>query len=146
MTTKQTFSGGCCCGAVRYEFTVQRDELVMFKCHCRDCQRVSGGPYTPVVYIPATAGRLKIVCGQVKHHFTPSEMTGQHKRGFCADCGSRLTGGESAHGIAVTASSLDDPTLFQPAAETWLRDVQPWDQPLPGLPRFDKYAPHKPAP
>ena len=140
MTTKSIFTGGCQCGAVRYEFTAAPAELMMFKCHCRDCQRVSGGPYAPVVYIPATAGTLSIVRGRVKHHFTPSETSGQHKRGFCADCGSRLTGGESAHGIGVTASSLDDPALFQPAAETWLCDAQPWDPLLPGLPRFDKYA------
>lgn len=142
MSVKSTFAGGCCCGAVRYEFTAAPAELVMFKCHCRDCQRLSGGPYTPVVYIPATAGRLTVVRGEVKHHFTASEMTGRHQRGFCAECGSRLTGGESAHGVAVTAGSLDDPALFQPAAETWLCDAQPWDLLLPGLPRFDKYAPH----
>jgi hypothetical protein len=23
--------------------------LRMLKCHCRDCQQLSGGPYTPVV-------------------------------------------------------------------------------------------------
>src|SRR5690242_10159915 len=119
MNPKTTFAGGCCCGAVRYEFTAAVEDLVMFKCHCRDCQRLSGGPYTPVVYLPATAGRLTIVHGSVKHHFTPSEMAGQHKRGFCAECGSRLTGGESFHGIAVTASSLDHPAVFQPKAETW---------------------------
>jgi hypothetical protein len=139
MNTKSTYTGGCYCGAIRYEFTADREELMMFKCHCRDCQRLSGGPYTPVVYIPATAGRLAIVCGQVKRHLTVGEK-GPHQRGFCADCGSRLTGGESSHGIAVTASSLDDPSLFQPTAETWLCDAQPWDPPLPGLPRFDKYA------
>jgi hypothetical protein len=32
--------------------------------------------------------------------------------------------------------------VFQPKAETWLCDAQPWDPLLPGLPRFDKYAPH----
>jgi hypothetical protein len=141
MSTKSTFAGGCCCGAVRYEFIAGLEELMMFKCHCRDCQRLGGGPYTPVVYIPATAGRLNIVRGRVKHHLTAGEK-GPHRRGFCADCGSRLTGGESAHGIAVTASSLDDPSVFQPAAETWLGDAQPWDPPRSDLPRFDKYAPH----
>lgn len=142
MTAKTLFAGSCQCRAVRYEFIAAPDELVMFKCHCRDCQRLSGGAYTPVVYIPASAGRFTVVRGQIKHHFTSGEISGQHKRGFCAECGSRLTGGESADGIAVTATSLDDPSVFRPSAETWLCDAQPWEPLLPGLPRFDKYAPH----
>ncbi|PYK62656.1 MAG: aldehyde-activating protein, partial [Verrucomicrobia bacterium] len=49
MPTK--FTGGCTCGAIRYECTAE--PIVMFNCHCRDCQRGSGGPYTGVVYVPA---------------------------------------------------------------------------------------------
>jgi hypothetical protein len=30
----------------------------MLNCHCRDCQQMSGGPYTPVVYVPAKAFRI----------------------------------------------------------------------------------------
>lgn len=35
------FTGGCVCGAVRYGCTAE--PVMMFKCHCRDCQRVTGG-------------------------------------------------------------------------------------------------------
>ena len=34
---KIPFTGGCACGAIRYECTVEPTS--MFKCHCRDCQR-----------------------------------------------------------------------------------------------------------
>jgi hypothetical protein len=38
------FTGGCACGAIRYE--VSAEPIVMFNCHCRDCQKTTGGPYT----------------------------------------------------------------------------------------------------
>ncbi|MGE5302839.1 MAG: hypothetical protein ACM3TN_05890 [Alphaproteobacteria bacterium] len=31
------FTGGCLCGAVRYECSA--DALFMGNCHCRDCQK-----------------------------------------------------------------------------------------------------------
>ena len=137
-----SFTGGCICGAVRYECTAAADEIQMLKCHCRDCQRVSGGPYTPIVFVPAKT--FRITHGKLTHHITASETHGTHKRGFCADCGTRLTGGEGpgSTGIGMTASSLDDPSAFKPKIEMWVSDAQPWDRIDPTLPKFEKYPPH----
>jgi hypothetical protein len=49
-------TGGCACGAIRYEVT--EEPMVMFNCHCRDCQKTTGGGYTPVFYVPATAFKI----------------------------------------------------------------------------------------
>jgi hypothetical protein len=113
----------------------------MFRCHCRDCQRVSGGPYAPVVFVPAKT--FKVTRGTVKHHTTPSEANGKHKRGFCAKCGSRLTGGEGPGStyVGMTASSLDDPSQFRPMMDMWVSDAQRWDHLVPKLPKFEKYPP-----
>jgi hypothetical protein len=134
------FTGGCQCGAVRYECAAQPGEMQMFKCHCRDCQRLSGGPYSPVVFVPAHT--FRITRGTVRHHTTPGEA-GPHVRGFCADCGSRLTGGEGpgSTGVGMTASSLDDPSWFKPVLEMWVGDHQPWDLLDTKLPHFEKYPP-----
>jgi hypothetical protein len=135
------FTGGCICGAVRYECTAQPEEIQMFRCHCRDCQRVTGGPYSPVVFVPARTFRL--TRGQVQHHTTPSEAGGEHRRGFCADCGSRLTGGEGpgSTGIGMVASSLDDPSGFKPVLDMWTSDAQPWDALSSDVPKYEKYPP-----
>jgi hypothetical protein len=134
------FSGGCQCGAVRYECSAEPGQIQMFKCHCRDCQQVSGGPFAAVVYVPAATFRL--TRGTIAHHATPGGF-GPHQRGFCAQCGSRLTGGEGpgSTGIGMTAASLDDPSWFKPQMEMWVRDAQPWDQLDPELPQFDTYPP-----
>jgi len=132
------FTGGCICGAIRFECIAQASEVKMLKCHCRDCQRITGGPYVPVVYVPAQS--FQITKGTLKYHFTPSETHGTHKRGFCPDCGSRLTGGEysGSTGIGLTASSLDDPSWFKAQIEIWTSDAQPWDPIDLALPRFKK--------
>ena len=135
------FTGGCVCGAIRYECTAQPTEIQMFKCHCRDCQRVGGGAFSAVVYVPAPT--FKITRGKVHYHHTPSEFQGEHKRGYCADCGSRLTGGEGpkAPGVGMMVASLDDPSWFRPAMHMWISDAQPWDILEPDIPKFEKLPP-----
>jgi hypothetical protein len=134
---KIPFSGGCACGAIRYECSAE--PLVMFNCHCRDCQRAGGGPYSAVVYVPAKA--FKITKGEPRYYQTPSEAMGHNLRGFCPECGSRLFGGITDEGQGITASSLDDPTLFRPQFEIFTSDAQPWDYMNPALPKFKEYAP-----
>src|SRR5215467_215211 len=107
---KILITGGCACGAVRYE--IKTEPALMLKCHCRDCQHVTGSGYAPAFLVPADA--LRVTHGQLRYHQTPSIRRGKHKRGFCPECGSRITGGEFEKGdspfLGVLASSLDDPS------------------------------------
>jgi hypothetical protein len=131
------FSGGCGCGAVRYECS--GEPMMMFECHCRDCQHASGGGYSAVVYLPA--GALTFTKGEPRYFSTESLAGGKNKRGFCAECGSRICGGESEQGIGVLAGSLDDPSWFRPQVHMHMADAQPWDAVNPAIPRFDGYPP-----
>jgi hypothetical protein len=103
---KVPFTGGCSCGAIRYECTAE--PIMMLKCHCRDCQQLTGGGFIPAVLVPAKSFRL--TRGQLRYHFTPSIPGGKHKRGFCPECGSRITGAESEAGdspfVGVLAGTL----------------------------------------
>src|SRR4051812_26094246 len=117
------YTGGCVCGDVRYE--IRARPLMMFKCHCRTCQMVTGSGYTPVVLVAAKAFRL--TQGALTHYSTDSIRDGQNKRGFCGRCGSRISGAESERWLGITASSLDDPKIFQPQFEIFTSHAQPWD-------------------
>jgi hypothetical protein len=136
---KIPFSGGCVCGAVRYECSAE--PIMMFKCHCSDCQRVTGGAFLAGLLLPESAFHL--TKGQLRYHFTPSMRGGKHKRGFCPECGSRLTGGEFDERptgmIGVTVGSLDDPTWFHPQMDVFVSDAQPWDQMDSAIPKFEHY-------
>ena len=132
------FTGGCACGAIRYECTAK--PVMTLKCHCRDCQQVTGGGFAAAVVLAAKAFRL--TKGELTYHFTPSLAGGKHKRGFCAQCGSRITGaerqGEPSRIIGVLAGSLDDPSWFKPQAEVWTASAQAWDHLGVEVPHFPR--------
>ena len=134
---KLPLTGGCVCGEVRYE--IDSRPLRMLKCHCRDCQQISGGPYTPVVVVPLK--HFKLTKGALQHYATPSLHGGHNLRGFCAKCGSRITGAENPERgiIAVTASSLDDASWFKPAYDMFVADAQPWNIMDADTPKHQEY-------
>ncbi len=128
-------TGGCLCGQFRYE--ISGAPLAMFECHCRDCQHSSGGPYVPVIYVPKTA--FSVVRGELSHYWTQSDAGGQNKRGFCATCGARISGGENEEAIGIAASSLDDPSAFAPQFHINVGYAQPWDGIPDDVPSFDGF-------
>lgn len=128
-------TGGCSCGAVRYESNAA--PIVMFKCHCRDCQRATGTGAACVVYVPL--GTFGLTRGSLSYHYTEGVDGEPNKRGFCAACGSPLTGGESDKGIGIHAGSLDDPSLFRSQFDIHVVDVQPWELLDPELPKHELY-------
>ena len=139
MSMKLPLTGGCACGAIRYE--CRAEPFGMFYCHCRDCQQAGGGAYSATVLLPTSD--FQILQGEAKYFSTPSLMGGGHTRGFCPECGSRLFGAvqEGRPFIGVLASSLDDPSIFQPTCHIFVADAQPWHGMEDGLPRHRHYMP-----
>jgi hypothetical protein len=133
---KTPFSGGCACGAVRYESIAE--PVLMLHCHCRDCQRSSGGPFSSFVLVPAEAFKLK---GSLRFHASPSEAGGQTHRGFCPECGGPVVVNADAapQFAAIRTTSLDDPGWFNLQMDVWTCDAHPWDEMDPALPKFEKY-------
>jgi hypothetical protein len=136
---KLPFTGGCVCGDLRYECSAE--PIAMLKCHCRDCQRITGGAYVPAVIVPLRA--FKITQGSIQHFATESQAGGHNMRGFCPKCGSRLTGAENPEKgiIGLLASSLDDPSWFVPKFDFFVSDAQPWDLMDPRIPKYPQSMP-----
>jgi hypothetical protein len=111
----------------------------MGQCHCRDCQRSSGGPFISVVVVPLDG--LKLLQGSPKYFDTSSDRGGSIHRGFCPDCGSPVVAkfDSGPNLICILAGSLDDPSWFRPAYDLWTSDAQPWDHMNPALKKFEKY-------
>ena len=130
------FSGGCACGAVRYECSAE--PLMMGNCHCRDCQRASGGPFVSIIAVPKDG--LKIT-GEVKYHEVTGDSGSPIKRGFCGKCGSRLFCFPAAPFVGVSAGSLDDPSWYRPTFDIYTSSAQPWDYMIPELAKFPKMPP-----
>ena len=52
----QELSGGCACGAIRYE--TNADPIVMLNCHCSDCRKASGSGYAAIIFVQKDAVKL----------------------------------------------------------------------------------------
>ena len=125
MAVPTSLSGGCLCGAVDYSCAAP--PLSMVNCHCRDCQKWSGGTYSPTVVVPAES--LEITDGQLRSYTLRADSGAEATRQFCPACGSQLFAFSSARPerIGIKAGSLDDPRWFKPTADVWVSRAQPWD-------------------
>ncbi len=119
-----TYTGGCLCKGVRYEFST--DPLMTVSCYCRDCQQVTGSPFTTVSAIPRSAFRL--LSGDLGS-FTVTAGSGRKvTREFCKVCGSPLfTKAEMVPDVMfIKTISLDDPQHIKPVVSCWTSRAQPW--------------------
>jgi hypothetical protein len=112
----------------------------MLNCHCRDCQRASGGAGSSLVVVPAARLTVK---GNPSYYVTEPEPGKTVRRGFCGRCGSPLLSFlASMPQIAIVkVGSLDDPSWFAPAVDIWTSSAQPWDLMNPALPKFERHMP-----
>ena len=130
------FSGGCLCGAIRYESRAA--PLFSINCHCRDCQRTTGTAYAPVLAVSRDA--LTITQGEPTYYTSQSDNGETVSRGFCPECGSGIFSKLSANPdiVGLKAASLDDPSWFRPAVDIYTDSAQPWDVMNPDLPKVPK--------
>jgi hypothetical protein len=126
-------TGGCLCGAVRY--TCGAEPVVSGHCHCRDCQRATGAAFLSGLAVPQDALE---VTGAVTYFDTENESGNTSSRGFCPECGARILGRSTGMPglVMVHATSLDDPSRFQPTMHIFMASAQPWDTPVDDLPKF----------
>jgi len=136
------FSGGCLCGDVRYESTV--DPQLAGHCHCIDCRKSSGTGHCTHVGIPRAAFE---VTGEVKFYAHPADSGNMISRGFCPTCGCAIYSINSGMPELVfpRASSLDDPELIQPQVVVYASRAPSWDFVDPDLPSFPEMPPAMPG-
>ena len=129
----KTITGGCLCGAVKYE--ARGEPLFAVYCHCRDCQRASGAGHVPVMGMP----KDRFKASGATASYTAAAMDGRKSvRHFCPTCGSLLFGTSDAapDAVSIYVGTLDDASVFEPAAVMFTRDRARWDATAGDLPEF----------
>ena len=132
--SSRAFTGGCLCGAVRYEATGAPN--FMGFCCCGDCRKASGSGAVPFIGFSAQAIRFT---GETAIHVATSLNGGEAVRNTCPTCHSLVFGGrvgvDSAH--TLYAGTLDDASLFEPAMAIFVRDKPDWVRLPDGLALFE---------
>ncbi len=142
MPTLQT--GGCLCGAIRYESAGA--PVFALQCHCRDCQKQSGAASVAAIRVPAAA--FRITQGSPKRYVTRADSGNEITRVFCPDCGTPLYVQVSTRAdlVGLRVCTLDDPSWFRPDADIFVKSAQPWEHMDPAVPKFPTYPDGKAYP
>jgi hypothetical protein len=122
----ESWTGGCQCGAVRYEISSPPVEL--YVCHCRQCQKQSSSAFG----ISAIFRRpdFRLTQGAVRSWTRDADSGRRVKCNFCPDCGSRIwhEDGEALEPtVSVKGGSLDRPVDLTNAVHIWV------SRKLPGI-------------
>ena len=118
----ETVTGGCQCGRVRYEVGIDNDEAYL--CHCRMCQRATGGFAAAFKNVKRANIRW---LGSEPDWYQSSPIA---HRPFCSNCGTPFGFAflEGSENMDLTVGSFDDPGRFRPTShfgaesmhEAWL--------------------------
>jgi hypothetical protein len=118
-------TGGCQCGAVRYEIT--GPPAVVYACHCTECQSQSGSAFAMAAVIPREYFRVtKGSPAMFARQTSPGKIM---ECWFCSECGTRiyhLPGGETYPNRNVKPGTLDDTSWLEPTIHFWTRSAQKW--------------------
>ena len=133
--TSPRYTGGCLCGALRFEAI--GEPRFMAHCYCRDCRRASGSGFVPVMAFAQANVKLM---GESRAIVTKAIHGGDATRNFCPNCGSLVFGGERdrSEGINIYAGSRDDPALFHPTVAIFASRRPDWAPLPPGVQAFDE--------
>ncbi|MYN03001.1 GFA family protein [Pseudoduganella sp. DS3] len=125
-------TGGCFCGAVRYEAEGAARNSTW--CHCSMCRRSCGAP--GVAWFSVLRGRFRYVRGQPAAFHSSPGVT----REFCAACGTQLTfvDERSPLEVDVTTCSLDEPDAMPPQDHTFAASRLHWEALCDDLPRYSR--------
>jgi hypothetical protein len=131
-------TGGCRCGAVRFE--TNADPHHVSYCHCTDCRKATGAPVSAFVGFMA---ENVLVRGDTLRSFDNGPVT----RSFCATCGTPIAYTDSRIGDRVyfMLGAMDMPALYRPTVHAYVREQLPFLHMPDGLPREVKTSVPRPT-
>jgi hypothetical protein len=123
-------TGGCLCGAVRYEATEAPTWVAL--CHCRDCRRAVAAPL--VGWAAFRSDAFTILAGDPATYQSSPEVV----RTFCGRCGTSLWGfdNRSPDQTFVLLGSFDDAEELPPEFHSWRSHRLSWLETSDSLPRY----------
>ncbi len=131
------YEGGCSCGAVRFRLTA--DPMFVHCCHCRDCQRQTGGAFAINALIETD--RIAMLAGHPEPVSMPTDSGRPHDIYRCPQCRIAVWSdyGRRPYLRFVRVATLDEPHAIVPDVHIYTRSKVPWVALPAGVPAFDEY-------
>lgn len=131
-----THSGGCFCGAIRYEVTGK--PMLKAQCHCRACQHFTGG--APNLFMVLPKDGFCYTRGSPSTYQRPDHRA-RVAREFCGACGTQLTSlRPRLDAVILKIGTLDDPSAYKaPRMSIYVAEAQAFHHIPDDLPAFDGY-------
>ncbi len=130
----ERYTGGCLCGALRYE--ALGEPQFMGHCYCGDCRKASGSGFIPFMSFASSALSFT---GQSRTYASRSFRGTDAVRNSCPNCGGLVFGGvvgqDESH--TIYAGSLDNPADFRPTIAIFNRGRADWALIPSGLTVFE---------
>jgi len=134
MSDRQKLTGGCLCGAVRYE--TMGTPLRVAHCHCERCRRSTGAAFATGVCFPVKAVTWK------RGEPVSYQSSKSFARLFCSRCGSSVAQHNLAAGTMwPLAGTLDRPEFVIPEFHMFIEEQLSWVKLDDGLPCHSTFAP-----
>ena len=129
--------GGCACGAVRYRLT--SPPMIVHCCHCRDCQRQTGGAFAVNALIETD--RIEMLSGEPVAITMPTDSGRPHDVYRRPACETALWSDYGRRRVMrfVRVMTLDDPDALAPDVHIFTRSKLPWVGLPPEVPAFEVY-------
>ena len=132
----ETYDGRCHCGEVRYRLTSA--PMFVHCCHCRDCQRQTGGAFAINALIETD--RIEVLAGEPAAVAMPTESGRPHDVYRCPACQTAVWSdyGRRPSLRFVRVATLEDPEAIRPDVHIFTRSKLSWVE-VTGAPSFEVY-------
>ncbi len=109
---------------MRYRIT--GSPLAVYNCHCRDCQRASGGTHT--MSMPIARERVELISGELMHYDKAADSGRTVRMLGCSLCGTKIWNEPlaSPNMLVLKPGTLDDPSWAIPIGNIWTNSALPW--------------------
>ena len=134
-------TGGCLCGAVRYE--VKASLELIEHCHCSMCRKAHGAAFSTNSVVPTSA--LKVTAGA--EVISEYESSPNRRKCFCSKCGSQLfiRRVNKPEFTVVTLGSLEGELHARPERHVFVESKASWYNITDALPQFKIYPGFEPS-
>lgn len=121
-------TGGCQCGAIRYELRAQ--PAGVWACHCSVCRKQSGSAFG--ISMAHKVEDLVFTKGEPAMWTRRAEAGHLTDSFYCRDCGSRLVHRRQEHGgnQVLKPGTLDDTSWFAPDRHILTETALDWVKPI----------------